>query len=46
MYINLWQNFRGHPDNVKCIFFGCKFLKILLVSDKTIPKVFRIHKTL
>ena len=33
MYINLWQNFRGHPKNV--IFF-CNFLKISMVSDKTI----------
>ena len=27
-------------------FFGCKFLKILMVSDKTIHEAFRIHKTL
>ena len=26
-------------------FFWCKFLKILMVSDKTIHKAFRIHKT-
>ena len=25
---------------------GCKFLKILMVSDKTIHMAFRIHKTL
>ena len=27
-------------------FIFCKFLKILMVSDKTIHKAFRIHKTL
>ena len=42
MYINLWSNFQGHPENV--IFTN--MLKILMVSDKTIPKAFRIHKTL
>ena len=26
-------------------FFVCNFLKILMVSDKTIHKAFRIHKT-
>ena len=30
----------------KCISFCCNFLKLLLVPDKTIHKVFRIHKTI
>ena len=33
-------NFLGHPN-----FFVCKFLKILMVSDKTIHKAFTIHKS-
>ena len=31
---------------VRCIPFLCKFLIILMVSDKTIQKAFRINKTL
>ena len=42
MYINIWSNSRGHPKN----FVLCKFLKILMVSDETICKAFRIRKTL
>ena len=38
VYIILWYNW---PP-----FFSYKFLKILMVSDKTIHKTFRIHKTL
>ena len=39
MYITLWKNFRGHPKNVSFV----HFLKILMVSDKTIHKAFRTH---
>ena len=35
----------GHPENVKVI-FCVQFLKILMVSDKTIHRAIRIHKTL
>ena len=28
------------------LFFWCKFLKILMVLDKTIHKAFKIHKTI
>ena len=42
MYINLWWNFRGHPK----FFFFFNFLKIWMVSDKTIHRAFGIHKTL
>ena len=49
MYINLWSIFfffffffGGHPENVSFV----QFSKILLVSDKTIHKAFRIHKNL
>ena len=42
MYLNLWQNSGGHPE----MLVFCKFLKILMVSDKTIHKAFRIHKML
>ena len=38
LYINLWWNSRGHP-----IFFLVQILKILMVSDKTMHKAFRIH---
>ena len=31
----------GHPEYL-CL---CRFLKILMVSDKTMHKVFIIHKT-
>ena len=40
MYIKPPVKFQGHPKNVS--FF---FLKILMVSDKTNYKAFRIHKT-
>ena len=43
LYINLWQNSQGLSKNV--IIF-CKFLKIIIVLDKTIHKAFRIHKPL
>ena len=46
MYINLWSNYRGHSE--KCGFFVFLFIKIWMwmVSDKTILKTFRIHKTI
>ena len=37
--------FSGAPSPGKCKDF-CKFVKMLMVSDKTINKAFRIHKTL
>ena len=42
IYINLWQNSRGGGGN----FFSSNFSKYWMVSDETIHKTFRIHKTL
>ena len=42
MYIYLWENSRGHPDNV--IF--CNFLRKLMVSNKKIHRALRTHTTL
>ena len=39
MYITLWYNFRGHPENYSFM----QFLKILIVSDKMIHRAFRTH---
>ena len=43
MYIHLWYNYRG-GGAINLV--SCKFLKILMVSDKIIHKAFRLHKTL
>ena len=43
MYINLWIKFSGASP--KILVLG-NFLKILMVSDKTIHKACRTHKTL
>ena len=40
MCINLWKHFRGHPE----MLIFCNFLKILMVSGKTIHRAFRINK--
>ena len=37
MYISLWENSRGHPDNV---------LRNLMVSNKKIHRALRTHTTL
>ena len=44
MYITLWKNFRGHPENVTL--FVHSFLRKLMVSDKKIHRAFRTHTTL
>ena len=44
MYIVLWDNFRGHPENVS--FFVVIFSEKLMVSGKTIHRAFRTHTTL
>ena len=36
MYISLWENSRGHPDNVSL----CNFLRKLMVSNKKIHRAF------
>ena len=41
MYISLWENSRGHPDNVLC-----NFLRKLMVSNKKIHRALRTHTTL
>ena len=47
MYINLWQFSRGGGGGgIPKKLVVCKFLKILMVSDKASHKAFRIHKTL
>ena len=38
MYITLWHNFWGHPENVS--FLKCNFLRKLMVSDKKIHRAF------
>ena len=43
MYINLWQNSLGIPRIFFCV---CKFLEILIVSDKAIHEAVRIHQIL
>ena len=43
MYINLRSNFRGHPE---MLVFFLQFTQNIDVSDKSIHKAFRIHKTL
>ena len=42
MYITLWKNFGGHPENVSL----CNFLRKLMVSDKKIHRAFRTRTTL
>ena len=43
LYTNLWIQFSVHGTEN---FSFCKFLKILMVSEKTVNRAFRIHKTL
>ena len=41
MYISLWENSRGHPDNVSFMQFSTK----LMVSNKNIHRALRTHTT-
>ena len=43
MYINIHGKILG---GIPEMFVLCRFLKILMVSDKTIHKAFKNHKTL
>ena len=42
MYISLWENSRGHPDNVVL----CNFLRKLMVWNKKIHRALRTPTTL
>ena len=42
MYISLWENSRGHPDNISFM----HFLRKLMVSNKKIHRALRTHTTL
>ena len=42
MYISLWENSRGHPDNFSFMQFSTK----MMVSNKKIHRALRAHTTL
>ena len=46
MYINLLQIFLGGGGGMPKMLVLCNFLKILMVSDKTLHRAYRTHKTL
>ena len=42
MYISLWENSRGHPDNISFMQFSTQ----MMVSNKKIHRALRTHTTL
>ena len=44
MYISLWENYRGHPDNISFMQFST--LKLCMVLNKKIHRALRTHTTL
>ena len=46
MYISLWENYRGHPDNISFMQFSTKIVRKLMVSNKKIHRALRTRTTL